>query len=99
MTREINWVLGPLALAIAFIFIAPAFAAPAAKTLALTNTTARLHSSIDTGEAAEIADPDNVIATRAPARLSPLAGNDDIAWQSANSIHVQKVPRIKFKPL
>ncbi|HEV2561244.1 MAG TPA: hypothetical protein VGT78_03805 [Rhizomicrobium sp.] len=98
MTREINWVLGPLAVAVAFIFIAPAFAAPADKTVALTNTSSRLHSTIDSGEAAEIVDPDSV-ATRAPARLSPLAGNDDIAWQSANSIHVPKVQRIKFKRL
>jgi hypothetical protein len=97
MMKEINWVLGPLAFAIAFALIAPVFAAPAAKAVALTSTSLRTHSRIDDGEAA--ADPDSAIATHAPARLSPLAGNDNIAWQSANSIHVQKVRRIKFKPL
>jgi len=28
-------------------------------------------------------------ATRPPARLSPLAGDDKAAWENANSIHVQ----------
>ena len=101
MNREFHWVFGPLAFAIAFAFIAPVFAGEAVKNVALTNDARSgiaLRSTIVSGDAAaESSALSDYIATGAPVRLSPLAGNDSIAWDNANSIHAwQRPAKIRF---
>ncbi|HEY2033707.1 MAG TPA: hypothetical protein VGH02_08470 [Rhizomicrobium sp.] len=47
-----------------------------------------IYPSGDPAGPASNTDPPPAVATREPAKLSVLAGNDKAAWESAHSVHV-----------
>jgi hypothetical protein len=92
MYRKSRRLLGHIAFAGVFALLPPAIAAGA--NMAMTadiSSDNSLRPSIVSNEVVAMgavhAD-DPVIATHAPVRLSPLAGNDTVAWDSANSVRV-----------
>jgi hypothetical protein len=77
-----------LAISAAIAVVTPAAAAGLMSGVSAAATTVAEASApvVLTGDRdAALADPQP--ATHAPARLSPLAGNDEVAWADARSVH------------
>jgi hypothetical protein len=74
------------AISAALAAVTPAAAAGLVEGVSVAATTVDQAGAIPASGAAPVLRPETV-ATHAPARLSALAGNDKMAWDSAKSIH------------
>jgi hypothetical protein len=96
MTSKFRRTLMQLAISAAVAVATPAVAAGLVEGVsAATNTVADANSILPTdtdgGSSTPAAAPaDSHVATRAPLRLSALAGEDDAAWADAKSVHRTK---------
>lgn len=64
-------------------------AGPSAAASADTETVSNaIYSTEDAVGASINSDPSRFVATHGPAKLSVLVGNDQAAWESAHSVHV-----------